>query len=502
MKLTIALLFITLFWGCEKELPIIPEEPKDPTTEDIVSENFVGIGAQVGGYDDLQTLISSPTLSEEDWEQMFTRLRFMRPGIVRIMGSQGWNYSVGGQYNPQKSQHILFKILDFCQAQNIKVIWGEWGHVGGSSIDENWLNRSIDFLDYLINTKEYSCVKYFTMVNEPNGSWSSIAGNYNLWKTLMLMTQEKMEEKGLLSKVQILAPGISISRDSYIGNPLVSNSFTSNTVKDMDTFLNSYNYHLYPGNDQVENGKFYRTMVAFRKLIPESKDALISELGFSYYPTSPKGLRNAELRQADPHAADNANMMVYESVYGIDISAAIIQLLTAGYKAAVVWRLDDAMYVDVAAIGGVRLTRWGFWNSLGKERFNNPGDENLRPWFYTCSLLSRYFPPGSVILKVVIPDNKTGMYGIAAKKDGKYTIALVNTYISKQTLDLEMDGGVLCPDMRLYKYVSLQKDKYNGETDDNGFPVHIKVEDIDLSKNKPYSLDMEAGSFILLTNME
>lgn len=43
--------------------------------------------------------------------------------------------------------------------------------------------------------------------------------------------------------------------------------------------------------------------------------------------------------------------------------------------------------------------KWGFFNSLAEE-IGHPEDANLRPWFYTWSLLSRAFPARCVLTHV------------------------------------------------------------------------------------------------------
>ncbi len=468
----------------------------DSGEEDVLSVGFVGVGAQVGGYDNIQQITGSATFSNQDWEQMFSRLRFMRPGLVRIMGSQS-NYYSNGVYNPEKSKEVLLKILDFCQTNNISVIWGEWGHVGGNSIDLDWLNRSVNFLSYLINTKAFTCVKYFNMVNEPNGDWSSVGGNFTLWKTLIQKTRELMVQNGIHTKVQLMAPDAALSSGAFTGISPVSHPFVTNTVNALDSVIGTYGYHFYPANDQVENNKYLTSAQAYKNLFPLNKDVIIGELGFKYLTTSPKGILNESLKNSDPYADVSACEMVYESVYGIDISAGIIQALQCGYKAALVWRLDDAMYIN----SSLKTNRWGFWNSLGSEVYGNANDEKLRPWFFPVSLLSRYFPAGCTVLNVTIP-LKSGLYAIASKKDSKYSIALVNTSSEAYTFDLKMNGGKQLDNMKFFEYIALDRRNYTGETDENGFPKSTKSLNMDLSKNKAYSLKMEASSFVLLTNME
>lgn len=470
--------------------------------EEVINNRFNGLGVQIGGYDNLNQVIGSPTLNDSDWNQMFSRLSYMKPGLVRIAGSEGWNYSMSGQYNPQKSIHILFKILGFCQTNSIDVIWAEWGHKTYPSIDAAWLGRSIRFLDFLINDSSYSCIKYFTMVNEPNGSWSTIQGNTALYKDLIRQTHDSIVAKGLQNKVKLLGPDITITRTAFTGKSTVNNAFLNKAVDSLDLIIDEYDYHLYPGSDQVENDKFYNTILAYKRAIPANKEVSVAELGFAYDPTSTKGLRNIALRESDTIASSTANMMVMESIYGIDIAAATIQLLMAGYKSALYWRLDDAMYMNIDANNKVTLSRWGFWNSLGTEKFNRPSEENLRPWFYPASLLSRYFPKNSTILKVNISD-KPGVYAIACKINGKYSIAIVNTNAIDNTIDIRMNGGQILYGLNKYEYVAVaQGSDYTGSIDSNGFPEAASSGiSMNLSNNTPHRVTIKAMSFVLYTNI-
>ena len=87
------------------------------------------------------------------------------------------------------------KILDYAQANDITVLFGEWGtpykmhdtHLGhgdkfSGANDPKWINAIVEYLDYLIRTKGYTCIKYYNLVNEPNGDWASTKGNFEEWK--------------------------------------------------------------------------------------------------------------------------------------------------------------------------------------------------------------------------------------------------------------------------------------------------------------------------------
>ncbi len=59
----------------------------------------------------------------------------MRPPFVRIMVADGWNYMVNGKFSPSKSEAVLTKILDFCQAEGIEVLLGDASLLPGRKFD-------------------------------------------------------------------------------------------------------------------------------------------------------------------------------------------------------------------------------------------------------------------------------------------------------------------------------------------------------------------------------
>ncbi|HOI49310.1 MAG TPA: hypothetical protein PK167_08395 [Prolixibacteraceae bacterium] len=495
--LLLAVIFLSGTSCGENNEPELP--PVDPRNDlvvktEIVNPAFTGNGVQWGGYDLLQIWTGSPTLSPSDWDKLFLRVRFMRPPLVRIMVSAGWNYLSNGQFDPAKSEPVLLKILDFCQQEEIAVMFGEWGHQGGTGIDQEWLENSASFIEWLINVKGYSCIKYFNMVNEPNGNWSSINGNYPLWKQLIEQFHHKLTEKGIASKVKLIGPDVAVW-----GTDLVH--WVSNTAAELDNKIGAYDIHTYPKETEVRDGSYQKMITAYRKAAPSSKEMLMGELGFKYDSSSELGKQNAQRIANDKYASDDSNMSVYDAFYGIDMADAVIQNMRAGYGGVILWDLDDAMY-NKGPNGATTLKRWGFWNILGAEKFENPNDENIRPWFYTMSLMCRYFPEGTKIRQVALPD-KVGLRAIAGEKDGKYTIAIVNSHTVSYSVNLRMENGTALASARTYRYQSGKGAAFTGATDTNGFAQPVTTnETIDLQENKLKQLDIPRQSFCLITNMD
>jgi hypothetical protein len=481
-----------LCWGCQDTGKATDGRNDLVITSKVIVPSYLGNGIQWGGYDLLEAWTGSPTLTDSDWETLFKRIRFMRPPIVRIMVADGWNYMVDGVYQPAKSEPVLFKILDFCQQEGLNVVIGEWGHQGGTSVDTTWLERSARFLQYLLVTKGYTCITTFNMVNEPNGDWSTIHGNYALWRGLMEQFYAKMEEKGLHQRVKLVGPDIAVWTTGLT-------SWVRHTHADLGSLIGLYDIHTYPRETEVRDGSYLEMIQAYRNAAPADQSMIMGELGFKYGALTELGIQNALRITNDPYASDDSNMFVYDAFYGIDMADAVMQNMLAGFAGVILWNLDDAMYNK----GGtsVKLKRWGFWNILGAEKFGNAADENIRPWFYPMSLLSRYFPAGTEVLDVTLPDKK-GLRAVYGTKDGASTLAVVNSNTVSYTLNLRMEKGLSLNGLREYTYKAGKEKTFTGPTDADGFAVPARTGmNINLSDDTAYTLNVPAQSFYLFTNM-
>jgi len=453
---------------------------------------FVGNGPQWGGYDNIKAWTGSATLNEGDWAKLFTRMDYMRPGLIRIMTAPGWNYIKNNVYNPSVSNDVLFKILDYCQTKGISVMFGEWGQpaLNGNKVDTAWLTKSVRFLDYMMHTKAYTCLKFYNMCNEPAGSWSSIGGDYALWQSTYEEIMKRLEAKGLNSKIAVIAPDVAVWDLNLTSWITRANSFFGDKI-------GAYDVHTYPTDVQVK-GTDYGTMIAgYRAAAPKDKAMIMGELGFKYSAESALGVENLKRIANDPYASEDANMMVYDAFYGVDMADAVIQNMDAGYNGVILWDLDDAMY----NVSGKKLKRWGFWNILGEDAFGGISDEAIRPWFYPMALMCRYFPKGSTIFKANLP-NKKGIRAIGGMKDGKYTMAVSNSYTITYTVNLKIAAGPVLTNASCYSYIASESGpSFEGTIDANGFPKPYAVQTIDFSKNKSFKVTLKPRSFLLITNI-
>ncbi len=458
-----------------------------------LTRHYLGNGVQWGGYDILEAWTGNSTHNANDWDKLFTRVQFMQPSLVRIMLDKNWNYLVNGAFNPEKSEAVLIPILDFCEQQGISVIIGEWGHTGGDTINHEWLNQSVDFLEWLLVTKNYSCIRYYNLVNEPNGDWSTIKGNYALWKELIRAFHERMTVKGIATKVKLTGPDIAVWDTGLT-------TWITDTRFDLGNYISCYDIHTYPTASDVRDGTYQQMIKAYQQLVPDTCPMIMGEFGFKYKQGSPLAEENKNRIDGDAFASDDSNMMIYDAFYGVDVADAMMQNMLAGYAGMILWNLDDAMY-NIDGSAGTRLKRWGFWNILGSEKFGNPSDENIRPWFYPVSLMCRYFPAGTAIRAITLPDKK-GLRVVAGEKDGACTLAIVNSGYVNYSIDIAFDEGNIMQHTNVYRYLAGSGSAFTAAMDANGFAAPFQRDTtLNFSNGKYHTLMVPAQSFWLYTNM-
>ena len=118
------------------------------------------------------------------------------------------------------------------------------------------------------------------------------------------------------------------------------------------------------------------------------------------------------------------------------------------------------------------------------------------------SLMCRYFPQGTKIFQVTLPD-KVGLRAIAGEKNGKYTFAIVNSHTVAYTINLRMADGIQLSNVKIYNYVSGKNAAFTGALDADGFakPATSGIT-LDLKGSASKQMDIPAQSFCLITNMD
>ena len=371
-------------------------------------------------------------MSSEDSAKIARRLDYMRPQFIRVMSNTPrWGDK---EYDPAKQfNKDMEMIFNYCQKRGVTVMFGDWGGVLVNSkqdkIDTTNISNAAEFLKYLIEDKQYSCIKYYNIINEPNGHWASTKGSYSLWSRAVREMQRQMERRGLTDRVKIVGPDAAIWTTAEAW-------WVDSCATSLGSIIGLYDIHTYPSKITVNSGEYSNIIAAYKKGVPEGKKIVMGEIGFKYIePEDSLYAQENERRIAacDHASRTDAQMFVYDYMYGTDMADVLMQTINGGYSGCVAWMLDDAMHSNEAPH---LLKIWGFWNIIGEEKYSEE-EEQVRPWYYAWSLLSHGLPQGAKIMQVEV-EGQPGIRAIASEKEGKHMIAIVN--VNKEPVQVRLSG--------------------------------------------------------------
>lgn len=469
-------------------------------TETTLSADFLGFGVQWSPYPWFD-------LEDADWERCFRRLDYMRVPMVRVMNRAYYycdGFDAAGKplynWNSNRMQK-LYRLLDYCESRKIMVILGEWDspatkedradvavdQLQAYKIDETdprWQRLIGDFLTHLLTTRGYTCVKYFNLINEPNGNWSG-CGDYDKWHAAVKGLHTELAKRGLTKTVQIIGPDVTWQKDFH---------WLDRAVLGLSRELGLYDLHEYASFQDVESGWLEKVLRTKRVFIDRydpagrTKPFIMGEVGMGNRgPVAPQG-------------GEDSHPKIYDHQYGVWMADYNIQCARAGMQGTIAWMLDDAMHIMNEGTGWPDISKtlfkkWGFWNSLAEE-IGHPEDAALRPWFYTWSLFSRYFPRGSRIVQSSEVE-LAGVRSLAARiGDDDLTFALVNDSDVAQNIRLTVPGWKSKDTFKRFVYLPQHQ-----PVDREGFPVaEALLPDVDLATG--LHIVLPARSVIMVTTLE
>lgn len=457
----------------------------------VLEKRFLGFGVQweYEGYRrDLN--IDNPVWKNR-WPDMLKRVDFMRPSILRVMHdarmySRLENGRIVADYDSPRME-AMYHLLDYAKRRNIPVSLGEWWlpddylkHYGDVT-DPRWADELIvPFLIHLREKRGYTNIRYFNLINEPNSKELApgIKFDYEQWRAAVINLGKALKKNGLAGEVLIAGTD----------GPGDWNGWVERLSKDaeLNPYIGAYEYHLYAHlrtdkwQPSLLEGKLETDELTRRRLMVSHNDPL----GVS------KPFFMGEAGIDDGSSGDNQTNR-FKFSYGVWMADYAIQSMRAGQAGLIAWDMDDAMHTW-GSYGKEGLKGWGFWNSLAGFKDYPADDFNLRPWFYTWSLMCRLFPRNSQTLEVDATQDPYCRVAAARLPGGKaYSFALVNQASDPRSITLKMpDSGPL----KLYEYHYFDAHR---PTDTQGFPLPFKVRDnVDLAAGVEVALPEEGAVFL------
>ncbi|MGM9764214.1 MAG: hypothetical protein ACI3ZQ_09370 [Candidatus Cryptobacteroides sp.] len=461
-------------------------------TGQVINEDIVGNGVEWDPYD--EALCWGAQVSDDDWQKLFDRLDFMRPQYVRCMINSPFTYydANTGKYDRERNSENIIKLLGYCQRNGIMVIFGEYNPPAWTmKSDPEWVEMSMDYLNWLVTGQGFDCIKHFVTFNEPDGSWASTDGDYELWKSMTLRFADEMKKyPELASKVTVAGPDAVLNYHNG-ASQYDTEGWVAQTAAELDEVTGLYDIHAYPGQDYVRSGRFAEDIAEIRSLVPQGKKIVFGEAGYKYNDPEDAALKAEYDKRVEGHPytkGSDCNMLVYDRFYALDMPLFLIDIMNGGFSGAAAWMLDDAMHSNGDSGKTEDVKIWGMWNILGEEVFGDALQEEVRPWYWTWSMMCRSFPAGSDIVRIEGSFPAGIRAAAAVTEDGRQSVAFVNFSDKTRTIALDLEKELVNASYIVYRE--------NPENEDNALEtVHDNI------NGRQVSVTLPAGSFGILTEV-
>jgi len=425
----------------------------------VLTEKFLGFGVE-WEYEGLPAGNSvGDRFLERRWSDMTNRVDFMRPAILRVMhDARMYTRLENGRFVPDYESprmRSVYRILDYAAAKHIPVVFGEWwlhesyrSSLSGLD-DPRWSDELIvPFLVYLRERRGFANIAYFNLMNEPSG----LPVEFETWRRTVLSLHAALDRRGLVGKMRIVGSDGPGDWCQWIGK----------IARDAElrSCVGAYEYHLYA---HLTADKWLPSLLEGR-LGPDELALRRKRVNTCDPKGKEKPFFMGEAAIGDG-AKDDVQTNRFSFVYGVWMADYAVQSMCAGQSGLIAWDMDDAMHTW-GGYGSLGLKGWGFWNSLAGSCGYPEDDFNLRPWFYTWSLLCRCFPAGSQTLEVSATGDPAVRVAAAALPAGGVSCVVVSEAPGVRSVLLRMAadrGGV---SLKEYRYFQTDRRR-----DGDGFPV-------------------------------
>lgn len=192
------------------------------------------------------------------WSRLYDHASWLGLNFVRVELSQRM-YEPGRREFDWENDEMkaLYNILDWCERSGadafLQQMWGhvEWNAYPGvhpllsapHSLDEFAIGIAT-LLDHLVNVRRYTCIRYFSITNEPPGGtfgywWSSGPRDESITPALKRV-KEQLDRRGI---------EIPLSGPDWTSLPRLVPSMI-----DFDEYIGAYDIHSYDGIDETREG--------------------------------------------------------------------------------------------------------------------------------------------------------------------------------------------------------------------------------------------------------
>lgn len=365
---------------------------------------------------------------EEDWAIVEARVKEMNLKRIRVMLQPGWyvinevNTKEGIYDWDTECMRSLYKVLDLAQENGMKVnitMWGidtgtagfmriagasDWVTTPAPEYEELFVNCFADCIKYLIEEKDYSCIREVTLFNEPNSIYKGNKANEE-YCALCTKMHEAFEEKGVRDYVLF---NLSDDARDYV--------WMAKTLMNLEGIIDVANSHSYTYGDtynpetQTSNRDMSNTEMCYE--LANYNLSLWKEWT-DQYPGIPHIW--GEYGTCNGSGSHQTNDK-YSPERGLEIARIGLNFFNMGSQGMSYWVLFSQYYgrndFNIGKIMDMGL--WGF------------ADEGYacRPMYYSYSMFTRFVEESDMIFPIQSSDEN--IVAVAFRQGDKWSYCVVN----------------------------------------------------------------------------
>lgn len=341
----------------------VPTKVEIAVSDEVINESIDGFGFEDDGWLYNAENKKEGGLTESDYAFLRDRIRWMQPDYVRMFA---W-YKI---WNPSSDWKTFeFEndgMASYCRTLELYQQLGAKVNIAGVewNIDE-WpkprqlANSIASYAEYMIKQKGFTCIKQWTLTNEPNLAFASTSGDWNLYKAYHKAVAAEFRRRGLDVEV------VGSDETGCL-------SWTDRCVQDAEyhKLCGAYSAHFYLNDANVDQAYY---------LIKDHTDLIRSKGTNPEFTVGEYGFLNERTK------APMENILAEEYPYAVQNHSFCIDALNAGADAVSYWCLQEIQYP------GKRMT-FGLWNY--KDR-----GWGIRPVYHSHAAFTRFTSAGDTVYK-------------------------------------------------------------------------------------------------------
>ncbi len=330
-------------------------------TDQVVCGKLIGFGAEDDGWF-YNKENAGHGVTEADYAIREGRIDFMQPDWVRMFfWYKDFNPSDDWETFDFNSDNMRshYRTLDQYQrlGARVNVVGVEWGVKAPYADPDKFAHGMGALMEHLIKVKGYTCVKEWTLSNEPNGYFMGSGGTHELFRALHEKVKAEFVRRGLDMGI--------VGSDDTGGFEFFSRCVNDDAYFGLADHFASHRYLQAASRPLMS--LFLDERLELLSTRTPRKQLIIAEFGF---------------QDNRSGAMDNPIMETYP--YAIWTSAFVIEGLNKGIAGFSIWCLHEMYYPG----GG--LMNYGLWDH---ER----NDYRVRPVYYPWAAFCRFTKGGDAV---------------------------------------------------------------------------------------------------------